>query len=67
MQRDGLIQFSKRIGVRTPSLKPAYALLWRNDRDSPKHFYSPFPGAPENENFLELLKKGVLGFLGDLR
>ena len=67
MQRDGLIQFSKRIGVRAPSLKPAYALLWRNDRDSPKHFYSPFPGAPENENFLELLKKGVLGFLGDLR
>jgi mannan endo-1,4-beta-mannosidase len=65
MERDGLRQFAKRMGIQTPRVKPAYSLLWRNDRDSPKHFYSPFPGAPENENFKELLGKGVLGFLGD--
>ncbi len=66
MERDGLRQFASRKGIPAPRLKPAYSLLWRNDRDSPKHFYSPFPGAPENANFKELLTKGVLGFLGDL-
>ncbi|NDC39828.1 MAG: hypothetical protein EBZ48_17640, partial [Proteobacteria bacterium] len=66
MERDGLLQYAKRAGTRIPGIKPAYSMLWRNDRDSPKHFFSPFPGAPENANFRDLLKKGVLGFLGDL-
>jgi mannan endo-1,4-beta-mannosidase len=66
MERDGLLQYAKRTGTRIPGIKPAYSMLWRNDRDSPKHFFSPFPGAPENANFRDLLKKGVLGFLGDL-
>jgi hypothetical protein len=65
MERDGIRQFAGRTGLKLPHVKVAYSMLWRNDRDSPKHFFSPFPGAPENFNFKELLKKGVLGFLGD--
>lgn len=59
MQKESFIQLD-------PNHRPvnfAYAMLWRNAHELTSHFYAPFPGHRENENFMELLKKNFLQFL----
>jgi mannan endo-1,4-beta-mannosidase len=65
IERDGLRQFSRLHHLREPKIKAAYAMVWRNDRNSPQHFFGPFPGAPGNSNFFEMLSKSVFSFLGE--
>jgi mannan endo-1,4-beta-mannosidase len=45
-----------------PGRGVAYIMAWRNDPADPKHFFSPFPGHNQNENFMRLLSKSI--FLG---
>jgi mannan endo-1,4-beta-mannosidase len=61
--RGGLDQWA--LAQRLPGVRvrPAYALLWRNDRDSPGHFFSPFPGAPMNEGFKQVLEGSGFCFM----
>ena len=63
--RDGMRWFSSLHGLSEPVLKPAYAMLWRNDRSHPQHWFSPFPGAPGNPDFKEMVSKNIFSFLGD--
>ena len=65
LERDAMRLFASLHGLPEPSLKPAYTMVWRNDRSLPQHFFSPFPGAPGNQNFMELVSKNVFSFLGD--
>jgi mannan endo-1,4-beta-mannosidase len=65
IERDGMLQFAGLHGMRAPKVKAANSMVWRNDRSSPQHFFSPFPGAPQNSNFMELVSKGVFSFLGE--
>jgi mannan endo-1,4-beta-mannosidase len=64
IERDGMRQFSGTHGLPEPKVKAAYAMVWRNDRSAPQHFFSPFPGAPGNANFMDLVTKDVFSFLG---
>lgn len=42
-----------------PKKGPAYIMLWRNDKNDPKHFYGPIPNHKNNDNFKELLEYGI--------
>ena len=48
-------------------LRMAYVLVWRNDVNSPTHYYAPVPGHPSEENFLEFYKHPYTLFEKDLR
>ena len=65
IERAGMDQFAGSLGIRSPGIKMAFSMLWRNDPVSPNHFFSPFPGAPGNANFKQLLDKRVVAFRGD--
>ena len=38
--------------LKSDGLRPCYALVWRNDTQSPTHYYAPFPGHPSVPDFL---------------
>lgn len=42
-----------------PKRGVAWILLWRNDKSSPTHFFGPYPGHKNNDNFMSLLGKGI--------
>lgn len=42
-----------------PARGVAWVLLWRNDMSSPTHFFGPIPGHRNNQNFMDLLSKGI--------
>ena len=44
---------------RSPRKGPAYIMLWRNDKTSPKHYFGPVPGHKNNEDFKKLLSKDI--------
>ncbi len=44
---------------------PCYVLTWRNDSDKPQHFYAPFPGSADAENFREFAALEEIVLLGD--
>ncbi len=42
--------------VKSENLKLAYVLVWRNDTQSPTHYYAPFPGHTSEANFIKFYK-----------
>ena len=42
--------------LQNENLKLAYVLVWRNDPQSPTHFYAPFPGHPSAPDFVRFFE-----------
>lgn len=57
LERAGMEQI-RGVG-KAPKKGPAYAMLWRNDMTDKKHYYGPIPGHKNNQNFLDLMSKGI--------
>lgn len=49
------------------NLQLAYVLVWRNDINSPTHYYAPFPGHSSIPNFMEFYKHPYTLFEKDLK
>jgi mannan endo-1,4-beta-mannosidase len=47
-------------------LRLCYVLVWRNDSQSPTHYYAPFPGQVSEKNFLEFYHDHYTLFENDL-
>ena len=45
----------------------AYVLTWRNAWDKPGHYYAPFAGSADSENFIRFRNSGKVLFLDDLQ
>lgn len=45
----------------------SYVLVWRNDSNSPTHYYAPFPGQVSEKNFLEFYRHEFTLFEKDLK
>jgi len=55
-------------GVLLPALQGypvAYVLTWRNAWDRPEHYYAPFPGSPDAEDFKAFYDNQSTLFLND--
>lgn len=52
--------------MRHYDIKLTYVLVWRNDEESPKHYYAPFPGQVSVSNFLEFYNDPHILFEKDL-
>lgn len=52
--------------MKTYDMKLAYVLVWRNDINSPTHYYAPFPGHVSESNFLEFYRDEYTLFEKDL-
>ncbi|MEN9569123.1 MAG: hypothetical protein RL172_354 [Bacteroidota bacterium] len=48
-------------------LQICYVLVWRNDRNSPTHYYAPFPGHPSVPDFLKFYQHNYTLFQNDLK
>ncbi|NLP57030.1 glycoside hydrolase family 26 protein [Lutibacter sp. B1] len=59
---DTLLKVLKRDG-----LQLAYVLVWRNDINSPTHYYAPFPGQISAPNFIEFYNNPFTLFEKDLK
>jgi len=53
--------------VKNKDLHLAYVLVWRNDRNSPTHYYAPFPGQVSVPDFLKFYRDPFTLFEKDLR
>jgi mannan endo-1,4-beta-mannosidase len=56
--------------LRTMTIYPirmAYVLVWRNDVESPTHYYAPVPGHPSEKDFMEFYNHPYTLFEKDLR
>ena len=53
--------------VRTEKMQLAYVLVWRNDINSPTHFYAPFPGQVSEGDFIKFYNDPYTLFEKDLR
>lgn len=49
-----------------PSIQLAYVLVWRNDPNSPTHYYAPLPGHPSVPDFLQFYNDPYTLFEKDL-
>lgn len=65
LQKEGVRQYCKKNNCKSPEMNFAYTMLWRNDSQSSTHFYAPYPGSNQNDNFLQLVKKNFLLFMED--
>lgn len=45
----------------------AYVLVWRNDRNSPTHYYAPFPGQVSVPDFMKFYRDPYTLFENDLK
>ncbi|WP_423148205.1 glycoside hydrolase family 26 protein [Rubrolithibacter danxiaensis] len=52
--------------MKTPGLKLSYVLVWRNDSQSPTHFYAPFPGQASVPDFMKFYQDPYTLFEKDL-
>jgi len=57
LNKEGILQHLSESSL--PSRGIAYIMLWRNDPSDPKHFYGPFPGHNQNNNFELMLSSGI--------
>jgi mannan endo-1,4-beta-mannosidase len=48
------------------SMRLAYVLVWRNDTQSPTHYYAPFPGQASEKDFLNFYQDPYTLFEKDL-
>jgi mannan endo-1,4-beta-mannosidase len=55
VEKAGISQLTNNL----PNYGIAYVMLWRNDPNDPQHFYGPIPGSLNQQNFLDLLSKGI--------
>lgn len=53
--------------LKTPGLEISYALVWRNDINSPTHYYAPFPGHTSVPDFQRFYDDPFTIFLDDLK
>jgi mannan endo-1,4-beta-mannosidase len=49
------------------NLKICYVLVWRNDRQSPTHYYAPYPGQVSENNFIKFYNDPYTLFEKDLK
>lgn len=53
--------------MKTDHMRLAYVLVWRNDINSPTHYYAPYPGHISVPNFLEFYHDPYTLFEKDLK
>ncbi len=53
--------------MKTPGMRLAYVLVWRNDQHSPTHYYAPFPGHSSVPDFMKFYNEPYTLFLTDLK
>ena len=53
--------------MRTENMQLAYVLVWRNDRNSPTHYYAPFPGHSSVPDFIRFYEHPYTLFEKDLK
>lgn len=53
--------------MKTEGLRLSYVLVWRNDQNSPKHYYAPHPGHPSIPDFKKFYKDSFTYFEKDLK
>ncbi|MEO6732113.1 MAG: glycosyl hydrolase [Ferruginibacter sp.] len=53
--------------VRSKGMQITYVLVWRNDRNSPTHYYAPFPGHTSVPDFLKFYNDPYTLFESDLK
>jgi mannan endo-1,4-beta-mannosidase len=53
--------------IRRTNLHLCYVLVWRNDSQSPTHFYAPFPGQASAKDFLKFYKSRYTLFEKELK
>jgi mannan endo-1,4-beta-mannosidase len=49
------------------NLKICYVLVWRNDQQSPTHYYAPYPGQVSENNFIKFYNDPYTLFEKDLK
>ena len=53
--------------MRAEAFRLCYVLVWRNDKQSPTHYYAPFPGHSSVPDFLKFYKDPYTLFEKDLK
>ena len=53
--------------MKTGDLQLSYVLVWRNDTQSPTHYYAPFPGQVSVPNFMKFYEDPYTLFEKDLK
>ncbi|MBC7886445.1 MAG: beta-mannosidase [Ferruginibacter sp.] len=53
--------------LKSKKMRLAYVLVWRNDKNSPTHFYAPFPGQASGPDFLKFYNNKYTLFESDLK
>ncbi|WP_336513779.1 glycoside hydrolase family 26 protein [Pollutibacter soli] len=53
--------------VKNNNLRLSYVLVWRNDVNSPTHYYAPFPGQASEADFLKFYQDEFTFFEKDLK
>jgi len=53
--------------LQTKGLQLSYVLVWRNDSKSATHFYAPYPGHPNEADFIKFYKDPFTVFEKDLK
>lgn len=53
--------------MRAEAFRLCYVLVWRNDKQSPTHFYAPFPGQVSVPDFLKFYNDPYTLFENDLK
>lgn len=52
--------------LRAQKMRLAYVLVWRNDRQSPTHYYAPYPGQASAPDFFNFYQDPYTWFEADL-
>ncbi len=52
--------------LKTEGMQMSYVLVWRNDINSPTHYYAPFPGQVSESNFIDFYNDPFTLFEKDL-
>ena len=52
--------------MKSGNMNISYVLVWRNDRQSPTHYYAPFPGHPSVPDFMKFYNHPATLFEKDL-
>lgn len=53
--------------MKSNNMRLSYVLVWRNDRNSPTHYYAPFPGHESVPDFIKFYKDPYTLFEKDLK
>jgi mannan endo-1,4-beta-mannosidase len=53
--------------MKTHEMRLCYVLVWRNDTQSPTHYYAPFPGQVSTADFMEFYQNPYTLFETDLK